>query len=64
MTLYDFLSTLTTNIKTVITKDDKTYEIYSNSVDGLDDFLKEAHISSWDINRNVLNITLEDIVSA
>lgn len=64
MTLYDFLSTLATNIKTVITKDDKTYEIYSNSVDGLDDFLKDAHIHSWEINRNVMNVLLEDIVSA
>lgn len=64
MLLYDFLSTLKTNIKTVITKDEQVYEIYSNSVDGLDDFLREAHVKSWEINRNVLNILLEDIISA
>lgn len=64
MKLYEFLSTLTTNIKTVITKDENVYEIYSNSVDGLDEFLKEAQIKSWIINRNVVNVLLEDIFSA
>ena len=64
MKLYDLLSTLTTNIKTVITKDDKVYEIYSNSVEGLDEFLKEAQIKSWVVNRNIIEITLEDILSA
>lgn len=64
MTLYEFLSTLTTNIKTVITKDESVYEIYSNSVDGLDEFLKEARIKSWEVNRNILNVVLEDILSA
>ena len=55
---------LTTNIKTVITKDESVYEIYSNSVDGLDEFLKEARIKSWEVNRNILNVVLEDILSA
>ncbi len=64
MKLYEFLSTLTTNIKTVITKDENVYEIYSNSVDGLDEFLKEAQIKTWTINRNVLEVVLEDILSA
>ena len=64
MTLYEFLSKLTTNIKTVITKDESVYEIYSNSVDGLDEFLKEARIKSWEVNRNILNVVLEDILSA
>jgi hypothetical protein len=64
MTLYELLSTLTTNIKTVITKDENIYEVYSNSVDGLDEFLKDSQVKSWEINRNVVNVLLENIVSA
>lgn len=65
MNLYEFLSILTTNVKTVITKDESVYEIYANSVDGLDEFLKEAQIKTWAIvGRNTIEIVLEDIVSA
>lgn len=63
MTLYEFLSTLKTNIKVVITKDEETYEIFSNSVDGLDEFLKDALVQTWAIDRNTITVILETILS-
>lgn len=64
MTLYDLLSKCQTVAKVRITDEDKSFTIYTDSVDALDELIKFKMVRSWELlGGQSMAVTLETIIS-
>lgn len=65
MTLYDLLSKCLTNVKVLITDEDKKFTVYSDSIEALDETIKFKSVKEWEvIGGQSISVTLETILSA
>lgn len=65
MTLYDLLSKCLTNVKVLITDEDKKFTVYSDSIEALDETIKFKSVKEWEMTGGQsISVTLETILSA
>lgn len=62
MTLYELLSKLKTNAKVIIIDDESKYTVYADSINALDEIIKEREVTEWELTGGQsLQVTLSII---